>query len=663
MNSKGKFFPLIDLILAAILAAVSLFIYNATLTPSLSYLSPDGNELATVPYVLGLAHSPGYPLYTWLGKIFTWLPAGDVAHRMNLMSAILGSVGVGGLYLIILKLLHLKAASRSLRRVAAALASLLFAFSSTFWSQAVIAEVYAPNIALVALTLLALLYWKHTRRDRDFFLFALIFGLSLGTHMSNLGFAPAFSLYILLVDFYVLKRFTWWVAGLLGFGLGVAQFAWLPLKASTLTDQMMLARAPVTLRGMYSYTLGAFSQLKFAFPLSELPDRLVIYLDLLRQEFTLLGILVGVIGLAALLLRRPKHYYLLVGMYLVHVWFFIQYQVFDLEVFFLPAHFLWAIFIAFGAVEVLAGLIGLIKYLLGSLTYKLSTGFLLSLVLLSILIPLRRNWSLNDRSEDVAVNDFYANLWDMLPQESLLITRGGVFGYDAFYWQMVYDTREDVELPSLPYVTPTKPEIKDRDLYSNTYVNQGTRARGPGAIPHDLVPQGIWQRPILFGNQTEGGFGTRDILILYQLTLEPPDLVAENPSPEINLEEMFAGIALKGVDFGTMSVESGGMIQITLYWDYFQSGLNQVQTYLGDQLLETHTLGFGNLDRYQKEVGSIIGQTIVEDYAIVIPSTLEEGDYPLTVTVKGSEKEVTIGMFSIVNHEETMERWLRIAGK
>jgi hypothetical protein len=47
----------------------------------------------------------------------------------------------------------------------------------------------------------------------------------------------------------------------------------------------------------------------------------------------------------------------------------------------------------------------------------------------------------------------------------------------------------------------------------------------------------------------------------------------------------------------------------------------------------------------------------------VIPSTLEEGDYPLIIGIQGVEKVVEIDTISIVNNEETMERWLRIAGK
>jgi hypothetical protein len=663
MNRNLTRFTKMDYILALGLATFSFLAYNATLTPSLSYLSPDGNELATVPYVLGLAHSPGYPLYTWLGKIFTWLPIGDVAHRMNLMSAILGSLSVGGLYLIILTLLHPKASSHTLRRVCSILASLLFAFSSTFWSQAVIAEVYTPNLAFVAFTLLALLYWEHTRRVRDFFLFALVFGLSLGMHLSNLGFAPAFALFILLTDFKVLKRFTWWLAGFLGFGMGIAQFLWLPLKANTLTDRMMLARTPTTLKGIVSYTLGAFSQLKFAFPLFELPDRLVIYLDLLRQQFTLFGILLGMIGLVAILIRRSRYYYLLVGMYLVHVWFFIQYQVFDLEVFFLPAHFVWAIFIAFGVLEILAGLTTLIQLLPGSSLRRILRFLLITLVLLSTLIPLLRNWSDNDRSGDVAVNDFYANLWEILPQESVLVTRSGVFGYDAFYWQLVYNTRDDVVLPTLPDTTISKPGFRNRNLFSNTILNDRGKVRGPGAIPPDLVPQDLWQVPILIGNQSAGGFGGRDQLILYELSMTPPHLVVKNAHPDIPLHDALGGAVLNGVDLNTQSIESGSRIDLVLYWEITNPIRYQVQTILRDQVLETHTLGFGNLERYAREIGSIQGQTIVENYAIVIPSTVEEGDYPLMVQIQGVDKEILLGTISVRNDEETMERWLRIAGK
>lgn len=653
-----------DFAVALGLAGFAFLFYKCTLTPSLSYISPDGNELATIPYVLGLAHMPGYPLYTWLGKVFTLLPFGDVAHRMNLMSATLGSVGVGGLYLIISKLLHSSAASLVLRRAGASLTSLLFAFSPTFWSQAVIAEVYVPNIALVAITLLALLHWERTRKDRNFALFALIFGLSLGTHISNLGFAPAFIIFILLTDRSVLKSPTWWLAALLGFGLGIAQFAWLPFKATTLNDRLMLERAPVTLKGIYNYTLGAFPQLKFAFSLGELPDRVVIYMYLLSQQFGWTSILIGVIGLGSLLARRPRHYHLLVGMYIVQVWFFIQYRVFDLDVFFLPAHYLWAIFLSFGIVEALGGLESVVTRISRGQSPHAVHWTVAAVTVAMGVIPLMKNLKPSDHSYDVAINDFYANVWEVLPTRSTLLTQGGVFGYDAFYWQLVYETRSDVLLPALPTPNPSPADIQGRDLYSTTNIFSQNRARGPGALPLDLVSRDIWQVPVLIGVQSGApGFGGRSRLVLYNLTDSPPILVDDEAQPSTRIETELDGLTFMGVDIDDRTIESGGRVHLILYWRIDQPRRYQIETSLGDMDLEKHEIGLGNLARYEIEVGSALHHTIVEDYWVVIPSTISAGAHVLTVSVEGHDKEMEVGTLDIIDEEEAMDRWLRIAGK
>jgi hypothetical protein len=54
---------------------------------------------------------------------------------------------------------------------------------------------------------------------------------------------------------------------------------------------------------------------------------------------------------------------------------------------------------------------------------------------------------------------------------------------------------------------------------------------------------------------------------------------------------------------------------------------------------------------------------IVEDYWLVVPSTTSEGTQELTVRLVGHEETVTIIELMVVDQEEAMERWLRIAGK
>ncbi len=671
--------------LALLLTAIALTVYVLTLTPSLSYLSPDGSELATIPAVLGLAHSPGYPLYTWMGFLFSKIPIGDVAHRINLMSAVLGALGVGGLYLIITQLLP-GTLPIPWRRAIAALCALLFAFSLTFWSQALIAEVYAPNIALVALTLLALLRWERTRRAWDFFLFALLFALSLGTHLSDLGFAPAFTLFTLLTlieqkairpdgaarrELSALTKSLLVIGavGALGFALGVAQFAWLPLRAGTLNDRFMLRNAPTDLKGLYRYTLGAFPQFKFAFPIQALPDRLVIYLYLLRQQFGFPGIALGIPGLFSLLFRRPRHFHLLAGMYLVHVWFFIQYRAFDLEVFFIPAHFLWAIFIAFGLYELLSGLHTLGRLLAARSGFSLPravTALAVPLLLPTLsLIPLSANWSHNDLSQDVAVNDFYANVWELLPPDAALVTPGGVFGYDAFYWQIIYGTRSDVLLPTLPGPDPSPDALAGRKVYATIRAVRGNR--GPGALPPDLLRQDLWAVPVLVGEQPEASSGRRGTLVLYRMTPEPPDLLVRDPRPQIPLNVDFGSMRLIGADLSQRSVESGAAVEITFYWQVERIAPLRVEVRLGERVLEQHEVGLGLLQRYAKEIGLSPGDVVREQYSLVIPSTMKAGAQVLSIQAVGLRGErgasADVAQIEITNETGTMERWLQIAGK
>jgi hypothetical protein len=131
-----------------------LTVYVLTLAPGV--LGGDSGELQYIPYILGVAHPTGYPLYTLLGWLWTHgVVVGDVAYRMNLLSAVLGASTAAVLYLIVQ---HLTS-----RHAPALLAAVLFAFSPTFWMQAIVAEVYTLNTAFVVLVIYLLLMWEAAR--------------------------------------------------------------------------------------------------------------------------------------------------------------------------------------------------------------------------------------------------------------------------------------------------------------------------------------------------------------------------------------------------------------------------------------------------------------------------------------------------------------------
>ena len=111
--------------------AVVLAVYAWTLYPSVP--GGDSGELTVAAYRLGVAHPPGYPLFTLLGKLFTLLPLGSIAWRMNLLTAVLGSLAAAVLA---------RAAWKITGSFAAGLfAGGMFAFSPLIWRWSIVAEV------------------------------------------------------------------------------------------------------------------------------------------------------------------------------------------------------------------------------------------------------------------------------------------------------------------------------------------------------------------------------------------------------------------------------------------------------------------------------------------------------------------------------------------
>ena len=168
------FEPLRDV--AAMVASIvgPLVLYVLTM-PRTVVLEDDGLFLMAGAH-LGVAHPPGYPLYTFIVYLFTQLPFGSVAFLGHLSSAVLGALACGCVYVCG----RLTGASP----VPALTATLLFAASEHFWSQAIVTEVYTLN-ALFFFGLYALLVYgvRQPHRTGIWIAAAAAYGLSLANHV------------------------------------------------------------------------------------------------------------------------------------------------------------------------------------------------------------------------------------------------------------------------------------------------------------------------------------------------------------------------------------------------------------------------------------------------------------------------------------------------
>jgi tetratricopeptide (TPR) repeat protein len=159
-------------------------IYIHTTYPTFN--NGDSPEIAAGAFTLGIVHPPSYPLYTMAAKIFTLIPYGSPAFRVNVFSCFLAVV------VLIVTFYVLKSNSRIFFGTNKPLfdhfAIFVLAFSYIFWNQSIEAKggIYVLN--LLFLSLLILLCQKIFINFKIKYLYAAsyIYGLSFANHWPSM---------------------------------------------------------------------------------------------------------------------------------------------------------------------------------------------------------------------------------------------------------------------------------------------------------------------------------------------------------------------------------------------------------------------------------------------------------------------------------------------
>lgn len=161
-----------------------LFLYGWT-TPRLVALEDDGLFISNLHF-FGVAHPPGYPIHTLLGTIFYHiLPFGTPAFKGHFFSGFAAAGACVAIYAIVAMLVR--------GRIFAYLGGMAYGVSDTFWSQAIIAEVYSLNAMFFFIVMaLCLLYGGNVGRSgrqhrRLFMAITIIYGMAVANHYPLLG--------------------------------------------------------------------------------------------------------------------------------------------------------------------------------------------------------------------------------------------------------------------------------------------------------------------------------------------------------------------------------------------------------------------------------------------------------------------------------------------
>jgi hypothetical protein len=324
---------------AASVGAAAFVLYHLTLLPDMD-LGDTPSFQARIGTPL-LTPRDAYPLYTAIGTVFHWIVKGTPAHALNLASAVEGAVACAVIVLVGVEL------SGSV--LAATAAALLFATSYTFWSQSIIAEVYALHQIFVALTLLLALRWA---RQPTMARLALLFGtyaLGFGNHLTMILVAPA------LVIFLFAAAPAGWRSLLAPRVLAIAaacacagalQYAW-NFHALWLLPDPPHGMVDALQRFWFDVTKADWREtMVLEVPRAMAGDRAAMYAFDLHQQFGWAGPLIALVGLAHLMRTSWRRAALMSTVYVVNLLFASTYNVGDPHVFYLPSHLVIALLAA-----------------------------------------------------------------------------------------------------------------------------------------------------------------------------------------------------------------------------------------------------------------------------------------------------------------------------
>jgi hypothetical protein len=321
---------------ACIVATIAFWAYTRTLLPGVD-LGDTGGFQAAVLWPETSARR-AYPLYYSLATPFIRaVSESDPARGLNLFSAIWAAIAAGVLTVVTGRLTN--------SALAGAVSGLLLAFSYTFWTQAVIAEVYALHLALIGLCLLALHTFAAKPTTLRLAIFFAVYACAFGNHLGMILWLVPFTVFLLQVHPRPRELFrpaTILLATAIA-AAGALQYA------PTFTYVWSSGDAPVAwVDRIASFWVDVTKadwreEMVFGIRSSRAWDRLLMWGWDARQQFGMAGVALGLVGLVRLwTLSRPWAVLVFLA-YAISTTFALTYNVGDAHVFLLPGHFLIAL--------------------------------------------------------------------------------------------------------------------------------------------------------------------------------------------------------------------------------------------------------------------------------------------------------------------------------
>ncbi|MCW8996397.1 MAG: DUF2723 domain-containing protein, partial [Psychromonas sp.] len=447
---------------------VSLFvfiIYLITLAPSVVQI--DSGELAAVQATLGIAHPTGYPLFTMVGYLFSLIPLPFTKiFQLNILAAIYCAAAIGVFsYTIKFCLDNLSSfknksaiqkefskknkkkskekfeqtekiteISDNLKILSAVFGGLILAFSRTFWFQSTSVEVYSLHLLLITLIIFSLLkaYVSSLEKDRltNWLVFSFLLALGFTNHMTTLLILPGTAyLYFSRYKFNSASFKKLAIMILFFIPILILVYLYLPIRASQ--NPLLNWGNPIDWERIYRHISGKQYQVWLFTSFDSAGKQLNHFFNILPEEFYV-GLVLAIIGLFVSIFKAKKLFLFIFITFAFTVLYSINYDIYDIDSYFLLAFIMLSFFAAFGVLKILE-----IK--------SLPKNYAMIIISVLVAVQFYFNFLNVNQSGIYTFEDYTKASLNGVPENSIIFS----YQWDYFisasnYYQYVDDYRQDV---------------------------------------------------------------------------------------------------------------------------------------------------------------------------------------------------------------------------
>jgi hypothetical protein len=615
----------LEVLIPIVIALIALLGYCATLQPGL--LGGDSAEAQFVPYTHSVMHYTGYPLYSVVGYLWSHIVVvGDVAYRMNLLSAVSGAIAVG--------LLASVGQMISKSWLCGVLSAALLGFSMLFWDWSTKAGVRSMNVAFVAAIFLLAFAWGENQNlntpaiNRRWLALWLVVGLSLAHHRTTILVLPGIGMYLLLTRVALLRDWRAIVSALLALIPGLAVYLYLPWSS---------AHAPVY-QPLPVDSVGHFLDLVLArnlgdmvtsIALADVPQRLGWFFDYLLQQYGNVGVIAAIAGLVIMLFRNPKVASAVWISLLLLIGFTIDYRIQGMErlnvVFLLPVHAIAGLGAGYFVASTLQLIDTLVRRMKSASVQSVARSIaLIASVVASVAIVLpvaASGLAWVSPSSEPAMSAYRNELRGN--QATRLVTYAApmaehnaiVVGEWEHIAAFMYGQHVDGLWPNAEFRYPVDAQLGS---YIDSAMNAGRAIYLTRAVPG-------------LGN----GRQLSMVGPLIQVLREP---ALELPATAISANQMFSdGVRLAGYETYSQTLRPSGVLPVSLYWQAQQKIGNDYS--ISVRLINAQGVQVAQEDNEQPVLGSFpmthwqAGTIVGDYYELRLPAQMPDGTYSLAVVL------------------------------